>query len=384
MYRAELRGLPRQRGRAYGETFRQQISHHIDYFWHGISQGSGQEPKEFIRAWLNEVNFIPTIERWTPSLLEEVRGIGEGAGLDFETIFSWQLLDELGWYINYIFLPRQKELSADTMPDVTQCSSFGVSSLGGRPAILAQNWDSHIFLEGSQALLHIRYPGDELEIYSIAAIGRIGPFGLSSRGIGLCMNSLNEFVNYSPSGLPVVFLSRGVLEQPDYRSAVSFLQRAPHATGQAYAVGGQGEIRVYECSANQVCRYFPGGGLEWVVHTNHPLVNTDLRITQDKLDSQSQAFKSDRKEKEANSFTRFDNIYHRMAKASPSINIETIQNISCSHDSVPYPVCRHPKQDSIITTMFGMIMEFTEPPILQIAPGRPCESSFETLHFHNQ
>ena len=91
---------------AYGETLRPQIQDHIERFWDGITQGSGQDPKAFIHLWLSETDFIPAIEHWTPTLLEEVRGIGEGAALDFETILSWQFLDELGWYINYIFLPR--------------------------------------------------------------------------------------------------------------------------------------------------------------------------------------------------------------------------------------------------------------------------------------
>lgn len=381
MYTVELTGQPRQRGQAYGEAFRQPIRDHIEHFWNGISKGSGQDPRIFIHMWLHETNHLPAIERWTPSLLEEVRGIGEGAALDFETIFSWQLLDELGWYINYIFLPRLRGYSPAQDDPGFQCSSFGISSVDGRPAILAQNWDSHILLDGSQALLHIRYPANGLEIYSIAAIGRIGPFGLNNRGIGLCLNSLNEFVNFSASGLPVVFLSRGVLEQPDYRSAVSFLRQAPHATGQAYALGGPGEVGVYECSANQVTQYLPVGGDAWIVHTNHPLVNLDLRIPLDQLEDQPPAFKAERKEKEANSFTRFANISSRMAQAQSFVTVETIQRIACSHDSSAYPVCRHPRQDSLITTMFGMIMELTTPPVLHIAPGRPCESGFITLHF---
>ena len=32
--------------------------------------------------------------------------------------------------------------------------------------------------------------------------------------------------------------------------------------------------------------------------------------------------------------------------------------------------------------MFGMIMEFSRPPVFRVAPGRPCETEFETLLFH--
>jgi isopenicillin-N N-acyltransferase like protein len=381
MYSAELTGRPRQRGQAYGEALRQPIRDHIEYFWDGISKGSGQDPSAFIHQWLTETNFLPAIECWTPSLFEEVKGIGEGAGLDFETIYSWQLLDELGWYINYIFLPRIQKNPAKNEHESFQCSSFGVSSRAGKPAILAQNWDSHILLDGSQALLHISDPNEDLELYSVAAVGRIGPFGLSRHGIGLCMNSLNEYVNFSANGLPVVFLSRGVLEQPDYQSAVSFLQRAPHATGQAYAIGGQSEVAVYECSANQVYQYLPENKHGWIVHTNHPLVNSDLRIPKDELENQTSSFKAGRREKEANSVTRFTSISNRLFEVTPTNSVETAQQILRSHDSPTYPVCRHPRRDSIITTMFGMIMELTDPPILYVAPCRPCETEFKPLYF---
>lgn len=378
MYSIELKGTPIERGRAYGESLRTQIQNHIERFWNGITEGSGQDPHAFVRMWLGEMNFIPAIERWTPGLLDEVRGIGEGAGLDLETILAWQFLDELGWYIQYIFLPRIQSKPPEISTPGMACSTFGVFARNGHPTMLAQNWDSHVLLDGSQTLLHIKYPGSEYELYVLAAVGRIGPFGMSSRGIGVCLNSLNEFLNYSPTGLPVAFIGRGVLEQPDYQSALDFVQRVPHATGQTYAVGGQEEVAVFECSANQVCRYVPDTGANRVVHTNHPLVNTDLRLSG--LEKLSQPIQTERNKKENNTTTRFNCISERLGTTNP-VSIETARAILSSHDAQDAPVCNHPKPESQGATMMGMIMEFTSPPVLHVASGRPCEIEFSAHTF---
>ena len=383
MYSIELEGEPRQRGRAYGETLRWQIRNHIERFWQGISQGSGQDPQAFIRMWLSEVNFIPAIERWTPTLLEEVRGIGEGAGLDFESILAWQFLDELGWYFQYLYLPRSQQNMPGEILDGMACSTFGVIDREGGSIMLAQNWDSHILLDGSQTLLHIHYPNSEYELYVLTAAGRIGPFGISSRGVGVCLNSLNEFLNYSSAGLPVAFVGRGILEQADYASALTFVQSVQHATGQTYSVGGQEGVTIFECSANQVSQYAPGTGSSQVVHTNHPIVNTDFRILPMEVKKQPQVFQTERQTKEINSITRFNCIQERLESAH-SVSVETAQAILRSHDSPSFPVCSHPKPDSLGATMLGMIMEFTSPPVLHLAPGRPCETEFKTYTFQDR
>ena len=47
---------------------------------------------------LAATRFVPAIEASTPELLEEVRGIAEGAGVSFERILAYNLMDEEWWY----------------------------------------------------------------------------------------------------------------------------------------------------------------------------------------------------------------------------------------------------------------------------------------------
>jgi len=377
MYFVELQGSPRLRGQAYGETLRTEIHKHIEQFWQGITQDSGQDPGELIRDWLNSTNFLPAVQHWTPDLFEEVAGIGEGAGLDFNTIFSWQLLDELGWYIQAIYLPRLQGNAPH------QCSTLAAGPQAGGTTLLAQNWDSHVLLEGSQTLLHVRYPGHEKELYVLTAAGRIGPFGLSSRGIGVCLNSLNEFLNFSALGLPVVFMGRGILEQPDYDQALAFVQTAPHATAQNYTLGGAGRVASFECSANQVHRYLPHPGAARLAHTNHPLSSTDFRLTPDELEALSPVARAERQTKELNSTTRFNCIQSRLGTDDRPVDLELAKEILRSHDSPDFPVCGHIRPDYPGATMMGMVMEFSTPPVIHVASGRPCQTEFKPYFFNN-
>ena len=53
---------------------------------------------EHVAGLLGATRFVPAIEASTPELLEEVRGIAEGAGVSFERILAYNLMDEEWWY----------------------------------------------------------------------------------------------------------------------------------------------------------------------------------------------------------------------------------------------------------------------------------------------
>ena len=50
---------------------------------------------EWVERFIADTNFQPAIEKWVPGMLDEVRGIAEGAELPFEEIYVFQLADEM-------------------------------------------------------------------------------------------------------------------------------------------------------------------------------------------------------------------------------------------------------------------------------------------------
>jgi isopenicillin-N N-acyltransferase like protein len=360
-----IEGTPRQRGRIYGESLRQRIIDVMGKFWEGISQSAGISSRAIIANWMAETNYLPSIERWTPQLLEEVRGIGEGAGVDFDSIFAWQLLDEFNWYVD-LFTSRKAAASG-----IGQCSTVGVFAEGDGITRLAQNWDSMILLSEYLTLLHVKDPSKGLETFVITSSGRIGPFGMNNRGTGICLNGLTEFLNSAGDGLPVIFVGRGALEQGASEAAACFVQKVRHATGQNYTIGGLQGLWMYEASANQV-RHVPAGGTR-LAHANHPLANDDLRISNRTPEVQKRNWEK--------TTTRYACMQKHLADHSQPVTVETIRTILGSHDSPDTPICRHAGTDGTISTTAGMIMELSSRPILHLAQAHPCQAEFKRFTF---
>ncbi len=93
----ELSGTPYERGYTHGKLLKQEIQEVIRLFKEDIKQTTNEDPDQFITAFLDYTDYRTAIEKWTPSLLEELKGISDGSGVDLETIFMHQLGDEY-WF----------------------------------------------------------------------------------------------------------------------------------------------------------------------------------------------------------------------------------------------------------------------------------------------
>lgn len=93
----DLAGDARQRGEAHGEAMRDEIVAGIERWRDQLDAVQPLTPDGFIDHVRTKTQFAQSVERHTPALLEEVRGIAVGANLAFDTVFAYQLLDECWW-----------------------------------------------------------------------------------------------------------------------------------------------------------------------------------------------------------------------------------------------------------------------------------------------
>ncbi len=362
-----LKGSPAERGQTHGEALKDEILELITR-WKRQIKDAGIDPDAFIDQFLQETNFMAAIKRWTPGLLEEVRGIAQGAGVDFETIFALQLFDE-EWH-------RRNEKLWLLEQQNNHCSALGVFGQGDSAPLLAQNMDLPGHYDGGQVLLHIKDPESSVEAFVFTAAGIIALNGVNSHGVGICCNTLPQ-LNHAPHGLPVAFIVRGVLAQPTHQDAVAFINGIKHASGQNYIVGGPQETVSLECSSGQVCQYIPYPGAKRVYHTNHTLVNDEHQMFHEYYAKLPPNGKQKIDQLGANSFARFDLLENRLRGVSKVITVEEIKSILSSHDG---PVCVDRKKGQGLT--FGCtIAELSMPPVLHLAPGPPCSTDFETYTF---
>jgi hypothetical protein len=249
-----LHGPPRERGRAHGEALRLEIHALFSAWEEEVHRETGLALSPYLARLRGDTDFLPAIERFAPGLLAEVDGIAEGANVSREDCRCLQYLDE-HWH----HLARLQGGAA--------CSSVG------GPGCIGQNMDLPRFLDGFQTLLRIRYPGSDLELLVPSFAGLIGLYGLSSRGVALCVNTISQ-LRAAPTGLPVAFVVRSTLERATVDEALAHLERLPHASGQNYLVGGPAGVADLECSAGGAVRLAPTAGN--LCHTNHPLLSADL------------------------------------------------------------------------------------------------------------
>jgi predicted choloylglycine hydrolase len=255
----ECRGDGRERGRAHGEALREQIGALLERWDADVASRLKSPPSALVSALVQTTGFVAAIDRHTPDLLAEVRGIAEAASVAFERILALNLMDE-EWWFTAPARPREA------------CSVLAVAPQDGRPAVLAQNMDLPALMDGAQAVLRIadreRGAGAVL-----TAAGMIGLTGVNAAGVGVCVNTLS-MLRHADDGLPVAFVMRGVLERTSAAAGAAFLAQVPHASGQHYALADRRGVAGYECSAAGAVRCDDGGGR--LCHTNHPLRSADL------------------------------------------------------------------------------------------------------------
>lgn len=353
-----------ERGYQHGQQLKKEIGE-LMLLWKNDLQSSTKMPADsFLHQFLTSTNFIPAVEKFTPDILEEVRGIAEGAGQTFNDIFAFQLTDEYWVY--------EDKLSNDTINH--HCSGIGIPALNGNPAYVAQNMDLDAWMDGYQIILHIKRNGDTPEQYILTCAGSVAFNGINEHGIGVCVNTLMQ-LSASADGLPVSFMIRGLLASKTGSEALQFLKATKHASGQNYILGAMDSVYDFEASAQKVVRISPdASGI--VYHTNHPVVNDDVKPWYRKYYQDYLAGSTQNK----NSEIRLASLKKRSARTKDK-NEEFIKTTLQSKDDPNNPVCRAHLLNKPVFTFGSVIFTLSDKPSMQVTAGPPDESEYQTFHF---
>lgn len=317
-------GSPVERGRQHGEEVRTEIAGCIDR-WLAMIGGRVAIDDFVSRGW-----FRAAVERWTPDLAEEVRGIAEGAALDHDLVWAYQLMDEEWWFRGGLG---------------ERCSSIAVHAPGGAP-IVAQNMDLPAVYDGGQLLLAV----DGALV--LTAAGLLGLTGMNGDGVAVCCNSLTPPLPVATDGLPVAFVLRGALARGTGAEADAFVRGIRHATGQNYVIGDPTGIGDLECSVDDKHRYAPSP--DCLFHTNHPLAGQ----WHGELPGST-------------TWARYDLLTERVTGPLTVAEVEAVLA------TPPVSVARTTETASM--TVGAVVMELVAgDPVLRIAPGPPATVPFET------
>ncbi|MFD2200416.1 C45 family autoproteolytic acyltransferase/hydolase [Shivajiella indica] len=351
-------------GMQHGQFFKKEIGEIVFKWRESVKDQLEREADEVLKEFFAYADFEGSIKKWTPDLYEEVRGIADGSGQDFDQIMVFNLLDEFWVYLNSI--------------ENHHCSNIGVPSVNGGLSNIAQNMDIEPYTDGYQTLFRIEATAERPEQLVLSHPGLIALNGMNSSGVGMIMNTIMQ-LNASNSGLPVAFVVRKVLSSTDKDEIIKFITSINHASGQNYILGVRGEVFNFEASANRVVRFDPGNKNQTVYHTNHPIVNDDVKPWFAEYNPNEIA---DTIPITSNSYIRLAALTTRIADRN-AVTDDHIKDALRSKDDANNPVCRSvdPKKNGF--TFASVVMTLTGEPYLQITAGPPSESEYFTVTFSN-
>src|SRR5207302_10543763 len=156
----ELSGSHREIGRQHGEAARAQIRDSIAYYRESFKKITGLEWTEIKK---NAPRWVAPIESYFPGITDEIRGIAEGAGVDFTEALALNARGELSTHNPFAAEAEEG------------CSSYAIlpQASGDGHVYCGQNWDWRCETAGTVILVRITQPGKP-DIIMQTEAGQVG------------------------------------------------------------------------------------------------------------------------------------------------------------------------------------------------------------------
>lgn len=332
-------------GFAIGNSCQESIEILLECVGDEYEQKTKKKFSAFIKA---AQQFLPLCKELFPQYVKELKGMAEGAEVDFSELFALNCLEELDW--------------TGKNPLMEKCTTI-VSYVDDSIA-LAHNEDYSIYPINSLYIVKVKQKRKP----SFLSIGYVGSLpgssvGINDKGIAMAGNSIN--VRDCRKGILKNFICRAILDERYPLGIPEKICSIQRAIGGNYSiVSSKGsyfvETTALECAIKKIDQ-LPA------FHTNH-FTSPDL----------------ENKEAEVSQSSRLR--YERLKKLLDSghgdnLSLEDIKSVLANHDDLPLSVCRHDyegsqRQGSPSTTLASIIMKPTER-VMHIAEGNPCMSKYE-------
>ncbi|MGC3872108.1 C45 family autoproteolytic acyltransferase/hydrolase [Halomonas sp. GXIMD04776] len=286
--------------------------------------------------------FLPAIERCFPAILEEVQGIAEGAGVDFDDILTLNCRSEIS---------------------LTQasggCSAF---SLNQGDQWLAQNWDWRADQQRNVVVLKIEL-NDHAPLISIGEAGMVGKIGMNARGLGVCLNAIRS--QTCGEGLPIHFALRKILESPDFAAARRVVDEDRVASPAHFLIASaEGQATGFEVHPGRPGELLPQDGK--VLHTNHLYADATTACIDDYPRPDSPV-----------RLTRLRQLLDQPIESTP----DALFDVLSDHTNAPSSLCRHTNHEQPeaerMETLFAVVMNLKKRRLC-LRLGKPC-SAEDTL-----
>jgi isopenicillin-N N-acyltransferase-like protein len=361
-------GPAEQRGRQYGEQARDRVRRSVGAYRDVFAELAGWQ-WDTVRA--EAARFEAPIAAQRPEYLAEMRGIADGAGIDFGDVLAINVRTEV------MFAAKARQAAASTGPGGSgpaECSAFAVAPAPGRdgPTLLGQNWDWLPHTADTVIVLEARQD-DGPDFVTVVEAGLLAKTGMNSSGLGLVTNALVTADDLGEPGLPYHVLLRAVMDCENVSDAISALQAGFRSSSANYLLAHRDGIVIdVEASPGDFSRLYllyPGAdGI--ILHTNHFLAG---RFTGRDVSVWAMP----------DSPVRLQRL-RAGVQAAPDHSLATFRALLSDHANYPSGVCCHPdprvpRYDQGMTAA-SVLMDL-EARRMWISDGNPCTAPYRALDY---
>ncbi len=255
-----LAGKPRDRGRRYGQQFKDGIHAFLDK---EIYQSFLQKPSPRADLLRYAGACSKVIRDYTPVIHDELEGMAEGCGLRLEELVLITLHEEL--------------YHRSVLPKIEHCTAVALGPPDTRDGhtYVGQTWDWMRSVVGlSSMLLWKRPEGPSLLAYAYPGLW-VGA-GLNSAGLALCWTSASGKKLPGPRvGIPSYVLLTQLLYQDTLQGAIAEARRLPQAGWFTFVLAdGKGQLANIEGNPNELAVELHRGQLVRVDYGSRQMTGT--------------------------------------------------------------------------------------------------------------
>jgi isopenicillin-N N-acyltransferase-like protein len=344
-----VHGNSREMGRQIGSQTTNQVKHSLENAKALMASAYESLQLTWKGAEIQASKYLPFAQERYPKVVEELRGIAEGADVSFEDV---------------VVLNAMEAVTTDAL-HLTKCTSVGVNEqrTANGHVLLGHNEDWVPEDEPDVFIIHAT-PDDEPEFLAMTYGGLLPNIGFNAAGIAQCCDSV--YPSDYRIGIPRVVLSRAILSSKTPADAIRHMLAPLRAAGYNHLLANDsGEMYNVEVSARRFAVLYAENGI--ITHTNHYLDRTMQEIEEESdelICTRVRYFRAKRLLEQTNKHT-----------------IQTIQSLLRDHVNHPDSICNHAINDADPLdrekTITSLVMDLTSRQ-MHVAWGNPCVNQYHT------
>ncbi|MDP9365756.1 MAG: C45 family peptidase [Chloroflexota bacterium] len=337
----ETGGDPRQIGQDVGRAMRDRIQAAAAAARDALTTAVGGDAERAVGP------FVEATERRAPEILAELRGMADGSGVPFATLFALNAGAELHLAIGD---------AGCTSVAVTPTGAANGHVLVAHNEDAAPGWAEYAYLVKAE-------PSGAPAFVAFSYAGLLLHQGLNAAGLASVGNTLHA--RDGRLGVPKLFQYRRILSETTIEGAIRTVIDPHRANGNNHLLA-TADGDVYDVETSGRCWALLDAGNRFLAHANH-FTSDELRHL-------------DQDEDLLNSTLRQARVERLVDRAWGRITPDALRGIAADHANFPHSVCTHhaPEGEPGDGTIGGIVIDVTTR-VLWACAGNPCRGEWREV-----